>query len=68
MQFPLAWEIARLRKQWRALRAALKAVESAGKWLQAFQRSWPGRASEGMEEWPKIKERVGDVLDKVRDK
>lgn len=46
--WPLAELEERLRRRWRALRSALAAVESLGRYLRERRRMWPAGAAETM--------------------
>lgn len=65
--FPFTAEVTRLRKKWRALKAATKAVEQAGRWLRAFERRWPADAAKGVEEWLALKAKVEALIFKSRE-
>lgn len=56
-----------MRKKWRALRAATRAVEHAGRWLRAFERSWPQDAAKHVQEWRELKAKVDAILRKVNE-
>jgi hypothetical protein len=50
-RFPYDWELERLRKISRALRAATRAVDEAGVWLAAVKRAWPRDANVRLDQW-----------------
>lgn len=56
--FPFEWELARMRKQFVALREAAKALTQAGRWMRQLRARWPRGAARGVEEWLELKERT----------
>jgi hypothetical protein len=64
--FPLTAEMASLRGHWRALTAAVTAVEQAGTFVSELRRKWPTDAEEGMKEWDRTLARVQAAIERVR--